>query len=313
MAALCGLSVLPSSAEISVTASTTVTDRTADFTFNFPANTADKLVVVVTGEHGFNNAAGMLNSLTYDDVELTQAVYRLPVVPQTDILYHGIWFLDNPSTSIGNIRVQATTRGTVSAFLLTGTAPGHGATGITPVGSRSISLTTTQTESMVFAAFAVGGNGNTGDTRSIDTDAPLVEVTAVRDPSNWQGHVVGTQTIPTPGDNTFSFTGGDATGGLVAAVEFLSADGNPGLPFAITDISFNPTTNEVTLTWPKTGASGFTAKVSPDLLDWNNDLDDGITELSDEDPDDEAQITVTLPLPNDLEGSTKLFFRVEEN
>ncbi len=80
----------------------------------------------------------------------------------------------------------------------------------------------------------------------------------------------------------------------------------------ISEISFNSETNEVTLTWPKTGAASFIAKVSEDLEDWSVDLDDGITPDLDEKPEDVLNITITLPLPEDLEGSPKLFFRVEE-
>lgn len=310
MAAL--LTATPAIAEVTVIGSTTTTMRETSFSLNFPANTADKLVVVVTGEHGFNNAAGALTSLTYDGVELTEAVYRNAQVAGSDILYHGIWYLDNPATSEGLINFEVVNRGTVSAFLLTGTAEGHGASGITEVGERSISLTTTQTGSLVLAAFGVGGDGNTGNTDSIDTDAPLVEVSAVKDPSNWQGHVVGVQAVAAPSANTFSFAGGTETGAVVAAAEFLSAGGTAGLPFSITEIFINGVSNEVTLTWPKTGAASYIVKVSTDLEDWSVDLDDGITPDLDEMPEDDLTITVTLPLPEDLEGSPKLFFRVEE-
>jgi len=299
-------------ADISVVGTTTDTVRATDFTISFPANTADKLVVVVTGEHSFNNVDGALRSLTYDDVELIQAIYRPAQVAGSDVLYHGIWYLDNPSTTTGDLRVQVTNRGTVSAFLVNGTAEGHGATGITEVGARSISLTTTQTDSMVFAAFGVGGDGNTGNTDSIDTDPPLVEVSAVKDPSNWQGHVVGTQIVATPSSNTFSFTGGIDTGAVVAAVEFFSADGTAGLPFTITDIQYTAESDEVTLTWAKTGAASFAAKISTDLVAFDTVLLAGITEAEDENPGDAETITETFTLPEGFAGSLKLFFRIEE-
>ena len=312
-AALALLTAVPVCAEVTITGTTTASVRSTDFTINFPADTADKLVVVVTGEHGFNNAAGKLNSLTYDGVELTQAVYRPAQVPQTDILYHGIWYLDNPTTSDGNIRVQVTNRGTVSAFLVNGTAAGHGATEITLVGERSIDLTTSATNSMVFVAMGVGGDGNTGNTNAIDPDAPMIEVSAVKDPSNWQGHVVGTQVIDPPGPNSFSFTGGVETGAVVAAVEFLSADGAVGVGgLLIREISFSATTNEVTLTWNKTGSASYAVRASTDLIDFSATLDDAVTEASDINPVDAETITVNLPLPTGLEGAPKLFFRVEE-
>ncbi|MEN8774424.1 MAG: hypothetical protein ABF379_07155 [Akkermansiaceae bacterium] len=87
--------------------------------------------------------------------------------------------------------------------------------------------------------------------------------------------------------------------------------GFPALPFAITDIAYSPETNEVTLTWPKTGASSYIVKISPDLIDWDLDLDDGVTEAQDENPADDTQITVTFEL---FVAPTvkKSFFRVEE-
>ncbi len=102
-----------------------------------------------------------------------------------------------------------------------------------------------------------------------------------------------------------------ATQSVYAISELLTVGtGSPGLPFAITDIEYSPETNEVTLTWPKTGASSYIVKVSTDLIDWDLDLDDGITEAQDENPDDDTQITVTLELF--AEPLNKLFFRVEE-
>ncbi len=171
---------------------------------------------------GFNNTNGAVNALTYDGVALTQAAYRAPVAAPADILFHGIYYLDDPTTSTGTINVQASTRASVSAFLLTGTADGHGASAIGSTGSRSVSLTTTQNDSMVISSFAVGGNGNTGNTDGIDTVAPLTEISAIKHPSNWQGHVVGNQTLAAPVTETFEFSGGDASGGFVIAAEFTA-------------------------------------------------------------------------------------------
>jgi hypothetical protein len=86
-------------------------------------------------------------------------------------------------------------------------------------------------------------------------------------------------------------------------------------PFVITGIEYvrdaepNPT---VTLTWPKTGAVSYIVKYSPDLVDWDADLDDGVTDESDENPEDADQITVTFPLVDDPEEAPVLFFRIEE-
>lgn len=93
----------------------------------------------------------------------------------------------------------------------------------------------------------------------------------------------------------------------------LTGAAKPDLPFAITDISLNAETNEVTLTWSKSGAPFYVVKFSEDLNDdFVNDLDDGITADIDEDVEDDTSITVTLSLPEGLENASKLFFRVEE-
>ncbi|MDB4730998.1 hypothetical protein OAF13_03000, partial [Akkermansiaceae bacterium] len=88
--------------------------------------------------------------------------------------------------------------------------------------------------------------------------------------------------------------------------------GSPAPPFAITDIVYSPESNEVTLTWPKTRATSYIVKVSTDMIDWEMDIDDDITEAEDENPADDTQITVTLVLTGGNQDLNKLFFRVEE-
>ena len=63
----------------------------------------DKLVVVLTGEHGFNNDQGNVTSVTYDGVDLVQAINRDAQENGTDTIYNDIWYLDNPATSTGSI------------------------------------------------------------------------------------------------------------------------------------------------------------------------------------------------------------------
>ena len=53
---------------------------TVDGTFN--ASGSDKLVVVLTGEHGFNNDTGDVTSVTYDGVALTRAIDRNAQIPE---------------------------------------------------------------------------------------------------------------------------------------------------------------------------------------------------------------------------------------
>ena len=45
-----------------------------------------KLVVVVTGEHGFNNDQGNCSGITYDGVGLVQAIDRNPLASGTSAL-----------------------------------------------------------------------------------------------------------------------------------------------------------------------------------------------------------------------------------
>ncbi|MDE0860207.1 MAG: hypothetical protein OSA93_08620 [Akkermansiaceae bacterium] len=85
--------------------------------------------------------------------------------------------------------------------------------------------------------------------------------------------------------------------------------------FAITEIEYdsaadpNPT---VTLTWSNSGAASYIAKISPDLINWDGDLDDSIAAERDENPDDADHITVTFPLEGDQADAEALFFRIEE-
>ncbi len=197
-------------------------DRTNSPDMVFDASGADKLVVVVTGQHGFNNNAGKVNSLTYDGVALIPASYRTAVTASTDTLYHGIFYLDNPATSAGVILASVENRGHMVAFLLTGTADGVGATAMSANGTRTVDLTTTAANSFVMFAQGLGGAGNFGDTRSVTADSGTI-LSSERDASNWTGHVIAGQAIATPGTNTFAFTGGNVAGGMVAAVEFLEA------------------------------------------------------------------------------------------
>ncbi len=89
--------------------------------------------------------------------------------------------------------------------------------------------------------------------------------------------------------------------------------GNPAdSSFAITDITYDPDANTVTLTWRSRPNTTYTAKVSVDMSDWEADLEDSITAANDENLDDGDHITVTFPLTAGLKNETELFFRVEK-
>ena len=108
--------------------------------------------------------------------------------------------------------------------------------------------------------------------------------------------------------------GDNGTNGRFGGTVLTSA-GAPPEPFAITEINYSadavpdPT---VTLTWRKTGAATYIARISRNLTNWDNDLDDGIAVERDENPDDAGQMTVTLPIPSGFKDDPALFFRIEE-
>ncbi|MFT6794476.1 MAG: hypothetical protein ACJAR1_002486 [Rubritalea sp.] len=221
-AALLTLGTLSSSAAIVLGAQDMITSRSSTFGLTLDASGADKLVVVMSGQHGFNNNAGEVSSLTYDGVALTAASYRTAVTAGTDTLYHGIFYLDNPLTSAGVISATVQNRGHMAVFLLTGTADGAGAQVVSANGTRTADLTTTGANSMVFFSQGLGGAGNNGNTAGMTADSGTL-LTAQKDASNWTGQLVANQTIAAAGTNTFAFTGGNVAGGMVVATEFLEA------------------------------------------------------------------------------------------
>lgn len=100
-------------------------------------------------------------------------------------------------------------------------------------------------------------------------------------------------------------------GGEGASIASLTGAG-PSLPFAITDISYSSDSDEVTRTWPKSANGSYAVKFSTDLVDWSAELDDGVNNDRDENPDDDSQITVTFELAGGLENLGKVYFRVEK-
>jgi hypothetical protein len=217
---------------ISVNAGKIVIDGTAFwrnqstgvFTGTFDASGSDKLVVILTGEHGFNTNAGTVNSVTYDGVPLIPVIQRNAQVASTDTLFNHIWILDNPATSAGQIAVNVVNRGSVTAFGLSGTSPGAGATAISPNNTRTVDLTITASNSLVIASFGMGGAGNTANVGSVTVALPLTFVSAQFNGSSWDGHVTAYAQVPTAGTGTYSFTGGNETGAYVIAAEFQAAE-----------------------------------------------------------------------------------------
>jgi len=224
LATVAGLTLATGTASAAITVITSelaTYDRSATPSHTLDASGADKLVIVMTGQHGFNNNSGKVNFLRYDGVDLTAASYRTAVTNGSDTLYHGIFYLDNPATSTGLITSSVENRGHMAVFLLTGTLDGAGAQVVSANGTRTADLTTTAANSMVFFAQGLGGAGNNGNTDGMTADSGDL-LTTQKDGSNWTGQLVASQTIAAPGTNTFAFSGGNVVGGMVVATEFLA-------------------------------------------------------------------------------------------
>ncbi|MDA7882306.1 hypothetical protein N9A94_08390 [Akkermansiaceae bacterium] len=89
------------------------------------------------------------------------------------------------------------------------------------------------------------------------------------------------------------------------------ADVSPGvtalLPPAISEITFDQISREVTLTWSSIPDTNYIVKFSPDLIDWTGDLDDAVI------GDAGETTTRTFDLTTFTVGSaSRLFFRVEK-
>jgi hypothetical protein len=222
----------PPRAEVKIDGSKFFQSTSATITGTFDASGSDKLVVILTGEHGFNNNSGTVTSVTYDGAPLTPVIRRNAQVANTDTIYNHIWILDNPGAShvSGTIVANVVNRGNVTVFGLSGTLPGAGATAISTTGTRSADLATTAPNSLVIASFGMGGAGNTADVLNVTVDPPLTFVSAQENGSLWDGHVTGYAKVASAGPGTYSFSGGNANGANVIAAEFPAAPISVPLP-----------------------------------------------------------------------------------
>jgi hypothetical protein len=225
--AVAGMALQANAAIITVDAITTFQNSGGNITGTFDASGFDKLVVVVTGEHGFpNNENGDTNGVTYNGTSLVQAVNRNPIVvnpdpKEVDQTYNDIWYLDNPGgTATSEIFADVSTRGSMTVFGLSNTLPGVAATVISDRQSRAVDLTTSGPDSLVIASFGMGGDGNTADVNNVTVDSPLTFASAQENGSTWDGHVTGYAQVPTAGTGTYSFSGGNISGSHVIAAEF---------------------------------------------------------------------------------------------
>jgi len=80
----------------------------------------------------------------------------------------------------------------------------------------------------------------------------------------------------------------------------------PSTPLAITDIGFSTATKELTLTWSSKPGTTYAIQYTTDMVDWAQDIDDGVL------GDDGESTTRIFDLSGLVDGSTQVFFRVEE-
>jgi len=199
-------------------------------TNNFDASIYKMLVVIVTGENGNpGDLNGNSINVTYDGVGLTQIIDRNPIAGTTplgatvDQTYNSMWVLASPSTSTGSIVATVNSRGNVTVIGLNADNDILvGNTAISAQESKSVDLTTAS-GSLVIAALGMGGNGNSANVASVNTVAPLLEISAQEEGNTWDGHVVGYQENVSAGTNSYAFTGGNTIGTHTIAAEFYEA------------------------------------------------------------------------------------------
>jgi hypothetical protein len=220
----------PARGTITVDASAAWSANSTTLSGTLNAMGSDKLVVIVTGEHGNSgDLSGNSTAVTYDGVPLTKVVDRNPIGgTPVDQTFNDIWYLDKPATSTGAIVASVIGRGNVTAFALNGTAPGVGQTAISPQASKSVVLSTGFANSIVIASHGMGGDGNTANVTVVNAVLPLIERSATAQasgsPSPWDGHVTASALVPAAGTATYAFTGGNLVGSHTIAAEFLAAE-----------------------------------------------------------------------------------------
>jgi hypothetical protein len=249
-------------------------------TNTFDARGSDKLVVVITGEHNFNQSAGgQIYGVTYDGQPLIKAV---DVDPKKIVDGgHGdtatdIWYLDDPGSfhTAGIIAASVSGNGqnyVYTAIGLSGTADGVGATAAAP-GASSVNLTTTSADSMVIFNIGMGGGGNTASPLpgvTANSPAGAITFTGLEAGSNWAGHAVARAFISSPGLQTFSF---NTTNTDVATI---AAEFKLGVPHNLT-LRVDPVTGDTTILGDPTRAFSInyyqitSAGHSLDAVDWSS-------------------------------------------
>ena len=214
---------------------------------NFDASGSDKLVVIVTGEHGFNQTAnGSISGVTYDGVAMVELINRTtikavadnPDTPEdetvlVDDTWNAIYYMDNPGSvyTDGLISATVSSRGSMTVLGLSGTAEGAGNTVIGDRDTSSAELTTSA-GSIVVASYGMGGTGNTAFINNVTVDEPLTFLSKQNNGGGrwWDGHVTAYANEVAAGTEVYSVTdttapGADGrTGAHLIVAEFLTAD-----------------------------------------------------------------------------------------
>ncbi|NCG12764.1 MAG: hypothetical protein GWP38_05400 [Planctomycetia bacterium] len=189
----------------------------------FDAAGADKLVVTVGTEHGFNNGEGYVFEVRYSGVILTEVVQEDAGVNNGTA---AIFYLDNPGPiGSGTIEVSASSPngGIGAAYALSGTTAGYGASN-TSTGNTvtSVTLTTSGENSLLIAALENSGNPNGSGTAV--ANVPMTSVASGFWGSQWGSHASGYLQVATPDmvTPTFSTNIGANFSINVVAAEFLA-------------------------------------------------------------------------------------------
>ncbi len=189
-------------------------------TFN-PAGT-DKLVVVVASENA-NNDHFALTGVRYNGAQMIEVVQQTGITADGAV---GIYYLDNPGAVGSGISVSGynPNGGLGTAFALNGTRSGFGAFNSRKGNAvTSVPLTTSANKSLVIAALANSGNGNSAGTPT--ATSPLTQASSGNWGSQWGSHSSGYLQVATPSavTPTFSTSNGGSYSLNIAALELIAA------------------------------------------------------------------------------------------
>jgi hypothetical protein len=236
----------------------------------FDAAGADKLVVVVSTEHGYNNGEGYVNEIRYNGIPLTEVVQEDAGTARGTA---AMFYLDNPGAiGSGTIEVSAANPngGIGAAYALSGTAAGFGATNSSTGSSvTSVSLTTSGDNVLVIAAIDNAGNSNGAGTPTVLP--PLIPVSSGVWGSQWGCHASGFQKVATPSTITPTFSTNTGTGysiNIIAAEFFAEPVNSDNTPPTLISTNFvdNKTGGPITISNPVTYTVTFSEPIKASTI-----------------------------------------------